>query len=450
MKKVLLNYFLLLIICTLLVLVLAACGRNQTNGATIMQEKEANIIKNDPQFNRNTEKQCLASSDEVIIINYEDIPEDSDVYIQEGSNWYFDDVRFIDIGEKACVLPEIIRTGTEGDYQYAIHKNGKVQILKYIGNDSEVIIPNNLAGCPVSYIGKLAFAENNPDGDLTVENPKHILISVVMPDTVVGIGDTAFYYCQKLETIRLSNNLKYIGSLAFAYCENLNNLEFTSSLEAIGYNAFKGIGIKRLVVPETIRYIGPGAFSDCYKFNTIEFEGGSVYIDSAPFSYSNIDKLFIPSNTNVEGLGAMFANMENLKIVEYSATMDKDTIVYAEMYRGCSKLQEIKLPSNVTKIEEYAFQGCNKLKQIHIPKSVKSIETWAFTHCNSLKNVYFESPNCEGLEDSGLSWQIRRIYAPSGGNIEEFCNKQPLLKFVATDNQSDQSTKANQGTVRNH
>ncbi|MGN1419065.1 MAG: leucine-rich repeat domain-containing protein [Acutalibacteraceae bacterium] len=411
------RFMFLLLMCLMLVNILSACNTNEAEKANSdttnseVSQTAATEVQN-YATNQNAEKTDYVSSNEIVIIDCEDIPEDSDVYIQEGSNRYFDDVRFVDIGEKACILPKIIKKGSEGNYQYAVHENGKVQILKYTGNEFHVIIPDNLSGYPVSYIGNLAFAENNPSE--YVEKPNCILKSIVIPDTVVSIADEAFYGCKELETIKLSNELKCIGSLAFASCENIAALELPSELEAIGTCAFENIGIKQLVIPPTIRYIGSGAFSDCPKLKELKFEGGSIYIDGGMISNSALESIYIPANLNIQGNGGMFCS-ENLINVEYAETMNEDTIVYAEMYRACSKLQEIKLPNNITKIEEYAFQGCTSLKEIHIPKSVKQIDTWAFTQCYSLKNVYFESADCDGLDEAGFAGQIRFIHAPSGG-----------------------------------
>ena len=435
MLKSKIKCFVLLLLVLMFINTLSACKTRETQktSSDTAYSGGAQTVSSEVQnytTDQNTEKADYVSSNEIVIIDCEDIPEDSDVFVQEGPNRYFDDVRFVDIGEKACILPKIIKKGSEGNFKYAIHENGKVQILKYIGNESHVIIPDNLLGYPVSYIGNLAFAENNPiEYD---DKAKCMLKSVVIPDTVVSIADEAFYGCRGLESIKLSNRLKCIGSLAFASCENISVLKLPRELEAIGYCTFKNIGIKQLVIPPTIRYIGSGAFSDCFKLKELKFEGGSIYIDGGIINNSALESICIPANLNIQGDGGMFCS-ENLIDVEYAETMNEATIVYAEMYRSCSKLQEVKLPNNITKIEEYAFQGCTSIKEIHIPKSVKQIDTWAFTQCYSLRNIYFESADCDGLDEAGFAGQIRFIHAPSGGSIEKYCLEHPLLNFVPID-----------------
>ena len=47
------------------------------------------------------------------------------------------------------------------------------------------------------------------------------------------------------------------------------------------------------------------------------------------------------------------------------------------MFYG-SKLESVKLPSDVTAIEDFAFSGCSDLYYVSIPSSVTSIGKWAF------------------------------------------------------------------------
>lgn len=84
-----------------------------------------------------------------------------------------------------------------------------VSLLKYLGEDAEVIIPDNYAGLPLTTVGDKAFYEM-----------EHI-IDVDLPDTVVEIGDKAFYGCSGLEFIYIPSSVMHIGYDAFANYDNL-------------------------------------------------------------------------------------------------------------------------------------------------------------------------------------------------------------------------------------
>ena len=61
-------------------------------------------------------------------------------------------------------------------------------------------------------------------------------------------------------------------------------------------------------------------------------------------------------------------------------------IIGEKMFAGCSKLQEMVLPSTVTSIQKNAFSNSG-LKKIDIPNSVLNVGEDAFAYCNSLATV---------------------------------------------------------------
>lgn len=72
----------------------------------------------------------------------------------------------------------------------------------------------------------------------------------VAPKTLVGIGDTAFYYATKLSDVKLNEGLRFIDSDAFKNCYRLEQLILPASVEEIGKTAFKGSGLTVLVCHE--------------------------------------------------------------------------------------------------------------------------------------------------------------------------------------------------------
>jgi len=50
------------------------------------------------------------------------------------------------------------------------------------------------------------------------------LISLVIPDSVIHIGERAFDGCSRLKDVNISVSTKDIGKNAFTYCDNLQNI----------------------------------------------------------------------------------------------------------------------------------------------------------------------------------------------------------------------------------
>ena len=54
------------------------------------------------------------------------------------------------------------------------------------------------------------------------------------------------------------------------------------------------------------------------------------------------------------------------------------------MLNGCSSLQEVIIPENVSEIDHWAFASCTGVKRISIPSSVTQIHTGAMGGCKNL------------------------------------------------------------------
>ena len=95
-------------------------------------------------------------------------------------------------------------------------------ITRYKGTATAVTIPESITG-----IGDSAFS-NTPVVSVTMRSGASIgsrafsgcrsLTSVTLPDTLTTIGDYAFSDCTSLEHITLTNSITFLGSNAFANC----------------------------------------------------------------------------------------------------------------------------------------------------------------------------------------------------------------------------------------
>ena len=103
------------------------------------------------------------------------------------------------------LLTEEILEKTRNDKMAMTTDNGlvmadngeEVMVRLYQGSDTEVVIPAEYNGMPVTRIGEKAFYDND------------LIVSVVLPDTMRIIGDSAFYGCGNLRSI----NLEYVSEV---------------------------------------------------------------------------------------------------------------------------------------------------------------------------------------------------------------------------------------------
>lgn len=198
-----------------------------------------------------------------------------------------------------------------------------------IDNETEIIIPAECNGKPVTSIGQSAF------------EARRSLTSVTIPDSVTSIGQSAFSSCSGLTSITIPDSVTSISEYAFSYCSSLTSITIPDSVTVINDNVFIGCSsLTSVTIPNSVTSIGESAFRDC----------------------SSLTSITIP---------------------------DKVTEISGSTFSGCSSLTSITIPDGVTDIRNSAFSSCSKLTSVTIPVSVKFIGSSAFGNCSSLTSITF-------------------------------------------------------------
>ncbi len=95
------------------------------------------------------------------------------------------------------------------------------------------------------------------------------LRSIVLPDTIRVIGNSAFAGCE-IESIRIPEGVKEIKANTFSGCEKLQSVILPHSLRSIGMAAFSGCkALREITIPEGVKTIGISAFSDCEDLKNV-------------------------------------------------------------------------------------------------------------------------------------------------------------------------------------
>ena len=104
-----------------------------------------------------------------------------------------------------------VSAATYGDFTYIISNNEAI-ITDCNDYATNVIIPSEINGYEVTSIDEGAFFDHDR------------LKSVVIPDSVITIGNIAFVDCSYLSKVTIGSGVKYIGDSAFGLCENLEGV----------------------------------------------------------------------------------------------------------------------------------------------------------------------------------------------------------------------------------
>ena len=180
--------------------------------------------------------------------------------------------------------------------------------------------------------------------------------NVVIPENIKIIAPRAFYNLSTLSSIQLADRTGYIGAYAFYNCTN-----------AMVY-------VPRVSGELTL---GPSAFSGTGSVNYLD---KSSYTNGNDTFYYNIDE---NSNAIIVGCNTTSVN------ITLPVTLGGYTVT-AVGYKGmanCITLTSVTIPSNITKLDLYAFYGCTGLDTATIPATCVYVGEYAFAGCTSLTTV---------------------------------------------------------------
>ncbi len=242
--------------------------------------------------------------------------------------------------------------------------------------DSEVVVPAEYEGLPVTKIGDTAF-----------RSCKNI-ISVTLLDGVISIGESAFSGCSSLKSVILPDSLTSIGGGAFSACSDLINITIPNSVTSIGNSAFSGCtSLTSITIPDNVTSIGDYTFCGCTNLTNAIIGKSVTSIGINAFeACKGLTSIIIPDNVKSIGWGAFF-NCRNLTSVTIG---DGVKTIERNAFQSCTNLSKLTMGNSVTEIGEAAFMNCQKLMTVNIPASVKNIGSGAFDMCGSLKSVTFE------------------------------------------------------------
>ena len=312
------------------------------------------------------------------------------------------------------IIPNNVTTIGQFSFSYSSLKsinipNSVTTIGKYAFSDcwnlKSITIPNS-----VTTIGEGAFSscenitnitvdENNPVYDsrnncnAIIETFSNTLISgcknTAIPNSIVTIGNSAFYGLSSLKSINIPNSVITIGESAFSCC-NLTSISIPNSVTTIGYSAFFSCSLTSIEIPNSVTTIGSSAFYGCSSLASIEIPNsvtniGEHAFNDTPWYNNQPDGIIYAGKVLYKYKGRMPAST--------SITIKEGTVgIAVSAFYGCSSLASIEIPNSVTKIGNYAFYDCTSLTSIEIPNSVTTIGKRAFYNCSSLTSITSHIP----------------------------------------------------------
>ena len=205
-------------------------------------------------------------------------------------------------------------------------------------------------------------------------------------DRVVAIGRYAFNSNQEITELVLPETVVEIGDGAFENCFNLEKVSLLGSVERIGKRAFRQCRFTEIDLGDGPMHIGDYAFALCDKLTAINLSPNTVYIGEFAFDgwFGTITSIHVPASVEYigeRGLGNRF-NTTKISFAEG----DRPLVLGAGAFEGC-RFDSVTLPARTKEIGDRAFAGCSKLKSINFPDGVERVGAYAFEYCDLLRSA---------------------------------------------------------------
>ena len=143
------------------------------------------------------------------------------------------------------------------------------------------------------------------------------ITSIVIPKSVISIGESSFQACNKLEKITIPDNIESIGQYAFTGCTSIISVEIPEGVIDIGEFAFKYCEkLQSVIIPSSMLSLKEGVFHGCFSLNSVIIKEGVRFIgDSAFEECINLTHIIVPKSVISIGEDA-FARCSMLTYVD--------------------------------------------------------------------------------------------------------------------------------------
>ena len=189
--------------------------------------------------------------------------------------------------------------------------------------DGDVVIPAEVEGYPVTSIQynalhqcpditSLTFPDSMTSVDMRIFLNSKKLEKVVIPASIIDLGEKPFSICQALKEIVISEDNPVFSSVnGVLFDKNKETLlKYPDAKENTEYT-----------VPGTVKIIKDSAFNGADNLRTVKVPSGVTTIETGNFLYcSNIQKLYLPRSLKSAEL--VFRVMYNLTDVYYGGSQD--------------------------------------------------------------------------------------------------------------------------------
>ena len=293
-------------------------------------------------------------------------------------------------------------------YEIIDTNNRTVAVLGLPAQIGNVIIP------PSVIVGDNTYTVTTIIRGSTYISPNSSLTSVVIPNTVTSIGNSAFSGCQGLTSITIPNSVTSIGEGAFLSCRGLTSITIPNSVITMGERAFANCySLTTVTISRSVTSIGRSSFERCTSLRTIRWDDSPDRLTSigsdAFWGCTSLTSITIPGSVTIIEKRAFYDCSSLISII----IPDSITTINDYTFYNCTSLVSVTIPRSVVTIGRSAFEGCSSITSIILPNSVKTIGQSAFEGCSSITSIMLPN-SVTSIGDGAFSncWSLSSVNIP--------------------------------------
>lgn len=290
-----------------------------------------------------------------------------------------------------------------------------------------------LVACPSGLVGTVLVPNFVKEIGNSAFGGCDSLSSILLPNTVKRIQDLAFWRCKSLKSVHLPDSLLLMGKGVFSSsglstfvwpfniptipaetfknCVNLTQVSLHLDLDSIHSNAFQGcVNLEFVDFPSGLRYLGEYAFNGCNKLKTINLNGNVISVGNGAFSScAALENATLPSYMK-RIPSALFSQCPSLVSISMPIGLE---IIGKSAFNNCSSLKNVSWPISLREIEDGAFSGCKSLNNVDLPGGVALLGKSCFKSCSGLTVVSLPSTISEVPDEAFMNCEkLTELYLP--------------------------------------
>ena len=339
---------------------------------------------------------------------------------------------FYDTAIQKIALPENIRLVEKSALDFSTQRKSKIAVLG-VNTKFEELPSNAEIYC---LPGSVVFQQAQESG-MDVKALSEYMESAFIEDEkrINALGDTIETLNSIFDSVQLNDEIeKYKRIAKVASLINCTAVRFNINTEKQNKNLQKAESKKKIIdakVEEAIALI-KNDINDASKciFSYRKIEGGIKVIGYKGVKHGT---LIIPDRIDgrpVVSIGkCAFERMYFKKIILPQFC----TVIEAEAFCFCLKLQEIELPEALIRLGECAFYGCRQLTKVIFPPNIREIQMGCFSNCSRLEAVILND-GIEIIEESAFKrTPLKKVILPESVKLVKGHQESPEVHFPLKD-----------------